>query len=428
MNNHNDADSSEKREPQELIELIQSGEAARAIEICLAFPELALAEGKGGRTALMAAARIGDMRMLATLVPLSNCEALDHQGRSALLDAAWGFEPEHGQAAARLILEGVEAKGAHPRVGRAMAVAAERQMPGFVAAALGAFSAVVEEPESLDEALLAAARGGCVESAQILVQAGAASTAKDKDGRDAVMWASSRGCVDLLRAAIHSGSAFSKDKFGKTALMIAAQAGKIDAVKALIPWSNLRELNNRRQTALMLAACGGSRECVEALLPGSDALAVDRDGATALMRSAGFGASEALRALLPSSAPDAVDKRGDTCLAMAIRGRSEACVEILAPLANVHQKNNEGDSPLALALQSSPAILREMIRAGLAQARARGKSGVQDMEKEWRKAIARRGGEKAPSAQALFDAEVERFEMDAAAKMGEGVKMKAVRI
>lgn len=430
MKHSNDGEFSEERGLHALVELIQSGEALRAIEMCRAAPELALAKGRRGRTALMVSARMGEMEMLAELAPISNCHSIDHQGRSALLDAAWGFEPEHGQAAARLILGGAKIGSAEeefPRIGRAIAVAAERQMPGFVAEALVSFSKISgERQEALDEALLAAARGGCVESARFLVQAGAEAVAKDKSGRDAVMWAAARGSMDLLLAAINSGSALEKDNYGKTALMIAAQAGNVDIVKALMPWSNLRDLNNHKQTALMLAAAGGCPKCVEALLPGSDVLAADRDGATALMRAAESGVLAVLEALLPASSANAADRNQDTSLAKAIRGGKEACVEVLAPLVNIHQKNKDGRSPLALAMGSSQSILRAVIRAGLAQERELGKSGAQAMRKEWRTAFARQGGERA--GQALFDAEVERFEMDASAGNGESAKARALRM
>jgi ankyrin repeat protein len=163
-------------------------------------------------------------------------------------------------------------------------------------------------------ALIHAAAGGHASCVLALLDASDAR-AVDAHGQTALMLATAHENAECVRALLSASDPHARDHYGWTALMRAAAgrgyAGqRADAeacVRALLPWSdpNARNGHDRRgATPLMIAACYDAGGIVRALLPVADVNA--RTGRrlgrkTALMDAAELGRAESLEALL--SAP-----------------------------------------------------------------------------------------------------------------------------
>jgi ankyrin repeat protein len=75
------------------------------------------------------------------------------------------------------------------------------------------------ETHHMSSALLFAVKYSATAAARVLLEEGAATHTKDKDGRTLLMWASSSGNIEIIKMLIASGvSIKAKDALGKTAM------------------------------------------------------------------------------------------------------------------------------------------------------------------------------------------------------------------
>ncbi|GFR61876.1 ankyrin repeat-containing protein [Elysia marginata] len=169
-----------------------------------------------------------------------------------------------------------------------------------------------------DTALILAIRWGEIECAKLLIDKMSVDLLNHKngDGENAfILTASNReyNYFLCLKRLVEAGAETDiRDKDGNTALMLSVSLGQEDRVKYLInhmPRSTLDQRNHEGQTALMLAASTKeSKDCLMSLQHLLEAAAdfnvEDKKGNTALTSATKSGNSEAVRLLLEKGAVD----------------------------------------------------------------------------------------------------------------------------
>ncbi|XP_046563153.1 serine/threonine-protein phosphatase 6 regulatory ankyrin repeat subunit B-like isoform X2 [Haliotis rubra] len=124
-----------------------------------------------------------------------------------------------------------------------------------------------------------------------------------------------------------------------------------EVIQALLKeGANVQMQNRKGQTPLHCAARNKCMECVELLLPVSDVNAQDTDGNTALhfsFLSDEPHSHEVIQALLENGADVGIkNKKGETPLHCAARNQCMECVELLLPLSDVNAQDGDGNTPL----------------------------------------------------------------------------------
>jgi ankyrin repeat protein len=237
--------------------------------------------------------------------------------------------------------------------------------------------------------LLFAAQDGDVESAKLLIAAGADIKEPAPDGSSPLVIAAHAGQSDVGAALLDAGADPNDARAGYTALHIAATAGDLPLVKALLDHGadpNARQLKGtptKRManghsldfkmvgaTPYFLAVRGGHLDVMRLLAAkGADPSIPLRDGRTALMVLAGEATVEGQN--LPEDQAAKVVKlavelgtpvnqagpNGNTALHIAATRRRDAIVKALADSgAALDLRNHDGDTPLAAALKPPTQI------------------------------------------------------------------------
>jgi uncharacterized protein len=247
------------------------------------------------------------------------------------------------------------------------------------------------------EPLLFAARNGDVESAGLLLAAGAGINDTLPDGMTALTLATRSGQSAVAKFLIEKGADVNPAGVGFTALHAAVLMGDLDVVKALLahganPNIQLTKPEPIRRggqdislpvaylgyTPLLLAAKAADVEIERALLAaGADPAIPSKSGTTPLMAAAGFGSGgatrrgvnvlsaygrissadeeketlEAVQLLLDHGAdPNGADPAGNTALFGAVPKGFNTVVQLLVDKgANVNAVNKRGQTLLKLA-------------------------------------------------------------------------------
>ena len=143
------------------------------------------------------------------------------------------------------------------------------------------------EPERKKRLLAAIEKGNTEEALRIIQTSGIDLDAVlNKDGNTALIIASQRGYLDIVKALIAAGAdvnAASKD--GNTALTVASSNGHLEVVKALIAKrADVNAADKDGNTALILASHAGHHDIMKALIAaGANVNAVSESSFTALM-------------------------------------------------------------------------------------------------------------------------------------------------
>ncbi len=185
------------------------------------------------------------------------------------------------------------------------------------------------QAQSLEDSLRAAL-GGDLATVRSLVERGGIVDTSDADGSTLLMLASREGHIRIatyllgLKASVNR-----RNKFGDTALMAASIKGKLDVVRLLLEHG--AELNSEGWTALHYAAFEGRYAVLKFLLEkGANKNALAPNGYSSLMLAVRGGHTEAAKTLLYAD-PD-VNLRtplGDTALKLAREKGDVATVDLL---------------------------------------------------------------------------------------------------
>lgn len=203
-----------------------------------------------------------------------------------------------------------------------------------------------------------AARWGDLETATLLLGAGANPMAANRDGATPMFLASENGNAPMLAKLLQAGANVNAPVLphGETALMMASRSGHLDAVAVLLDHTanvNARE-NLRGTTALMWAAEQDHAGVVHLLIAHGAKIDAQSKIFTALRRRGlGFAPVIATAGGTARPLPEAPIKGGLTALTFAAReGALDAARELIAAGANVNQVSADGSSPLLVAVQN----------------------------------------------------------------------------
>ena len=238
-----------------------------------------------------------------------------------------------------------------------------------------------------------AAQWDDLDTATLLIRAGARVNAADDYGVTPLSLACTNGNASMVETLLQAGANPNAAlPTGETALMTAARTGKVDAVKALLARGanlNAKETSSG-QTALMWAAAEGVPEVVQVVIEhGADVHARSTAGFTPLLFAARVGDLKTTRTLLDAGATvNEAAANGTTALVVAtIRGHT-AFAEFLL---------DQGADPNA-----GPGFTPLHWAAGDWDRLAGDTTGIQPEENEWSAFRGLRGDAKLSFVKALL--------------------------
>lgn len=206
--------------------------------------------------------------------------------------------------------------------------------------------------------------------AQVLLARGADLNARDKYGETALHWAIELDNEAVVRTLLKSGADPSqKNGYGDTLVEFAIDKSGVSVIRLLLdaiagapPTRNYySDLLNRAAMRVHFPP-----EIVTLLLDkGADVNIGMDDGGTPLMGAAYSGTPAGVKKLLDKGAKiNATDENGTTALMLAAASNTEAVIRLmLARGADVHQKNRQGETALDFAKRRA-AIVKLLQQAG----------------------------------------------------------------
>lgn len=323
------------------------------------------------RWLLLKAVRDGSPERVGALLSEGTDRSIEGDGGTSILAAA--VEGGRVDVVELLVASGVSEEAAS----QALLMAVERGDRSMAQALLRACA----DPQSSDNALIAAAGHGRTEIVDLLISRGAGVNATDVHGWTPLMMACAAGHLETAQRLIANGALVNvADKCGYTSLICASQMGWKDTVELLIEHG--ADVNSQAtsspvnksiygvpenwhpqgMTALAWAAVNGDPEIVELLLRSGAQIDVrDACGWTPLMWAAWCGRTRVLELLLEAKADPGsttlemragLFPRGSTALMMACRrGDSQAVRTLVQNAANVKTRNNFGETALIEAVK-----------------------------------------------------------------------------
>jgi ankyrin repeat protein len=360
--------------------------SARLVEMLLeagANPNAALSSGE---TPLMTASRVGSTAAVKALLARgADANAKERlRGQTALM---WAVAQQHADVVQVLI----ELKAdLHARSD--VRTRRVNRGPDGTLPSLNPSRDLIDERQGGFTPLLFAARQGSLESARLLVAAGANVNDVSPAGTSALVIASHSGHGNLAAFLLEKGADPNTSEAGYTALHAAVLRGDVALVKSLVahganPNAVLMEATPARRASqdwamnltwigaspLWMAARFANAEIMRVLADsGADRRFVMPNGTTVLMAPLGGGADrrsrigltlpedpvETERAILAATQMaidlgidlNAVNEAGDTALHTASARRLNSVVQLLAERgAALDVKNKKGQTPLAMA-------------------------------------------------------------------------------
>ncbi|CAE6958636.1 ANKRD50 [Symbiodinium sp. CCMP2592] len=164
------------------------------------------------------------------------------------------------------------------------------------------------DPNAGDEfgctALMCASYKGDLELVRALLDAGAELEVRNAVGSTALIYAASKGDLEVVEVLVEAGAQLETcNQEGSTALRSAASNGHMQVVEALVKaGAQLDTRNEQGLTALVSASYNGHLKVVEALVKARAQLDARSDGLTALMSASYNGHLKVVEALLRAGA------------------------------------------------------------------------------------------------------------------------------
>jgi len=346
-----------------------------------------------GETPLMTCARSGSVEAVrALLAHGANVNAIENsQDQTALM---WAVAERHSEVV-RVLIEHKADVLARTRVAHQLIVR-EDSGARLVCPPPAGINARCTEAESIAKGgstpLLFAARSGDLESARLLIAAGANVNDAMPDGNSALVVAAYSGHPKLAALLLDKDAVPSADGAGYTALHVAVLRGDLESVKALLAhganpnariWKGTPVTRSAQEfvlpkslleaTPFFLAAKFVEPDIMRVLATaGADPLLPIRDGTTPLMAAAGVGwkAGETRRGTADAMVPppdddraldavkiavalgsdvNAVNEAGETALhGAASEGYRDIAQLLIDEGAKMDVQNKLGQTPLAL--------------------------------------------------------------------------------
>ncbi|MEW6426975.1 MAG: ankyrin repeat domain-containing protein [Thermodesulfobacteriota bacterium] len=333
-----------------------------------------------------------------------NVDAVDAQGRSALIEAASNAHPA---IAARLISHGASLEKRDGSGLNALLAAADSAIKdeGAVSETISLISRHFPNLECRDKSgntpLLLAVKRGNASAVATLLSLGARPEATDQQNRTAAYYAANRGHQRIEKQFLTAGirpEQTQEDSASKGALLLAglgprgeramtapsfrqnwsllqeaAWKGQTEVLAHLCEKAEKGDIDGRDehgQTALILASMGGHIEAAEVLLDhGADPNAQRNDGRTALLAAAEQGHPD-LVAILQQAGADMMhlDRNGTSALILAIEsGDEKTAINTLQLAPGLAGRTDlQGKSPLIEAAKMGMvALIDPLVAAGV---------------------------------------------------------------
>lgn len=290
-------------------------------------------------TALMVAARIGDIANAKLLIKAGETGRKTNEGWTALMIAAF-----HNSVEAVRLLMDHEARSVTNDGWTALMIAIKFNAIGCVELLAGCEAGI--QDRSKVSAMMIAAYMGRPGIIPLLIKEEAKLC--DSYGRTAMMYATLNNEVECVEKLVYAESNV-QDPEGRTALMMAAQLGLNDIVLVLQKEEAGKRANMGR-TALMFAARNCNLIGVQ-VLAGTECGLQDAEGWSAMMMAVLDNQAEIVKSLKDYEANLKTNK-GFTALMFAARFGFDECVEILAPV-EAGEQTPSGWSALMAAVSNN---------------------------------------------------------------------------
>ncbi|XP_046566153.1 uncharacterized protein LOC124274831 [Haliotis rubra] len=340
------------------------------------------------KTPLHCAALNQCMECVELLLPLSDVNARDSYGDTALHCSSWSHEPHSHGVIQALLGKGADAGIKNKKGYTPLHCAAQNQCMECVELLLP-LSNVNTQVGDGRTALLLSLQSNVSHShdvIQALLEKGADAGIKNKKGETPLHCAAQNQCMECVELLLPLSDVNIQGGDGRTALLLSLQSNvshSHDVIQALLEKGADAGIRNKKgETLLHCAALNQCLECVELLLPVSDVNAKDSYGTTALhcsVLSYKPHSHEVIQALLEKGADAGIkNKKGETPLHCAAQNQCMECVELLLPLSDVNTQGGDGRTALLLSFQSNVSHSHDVIQALLekgADAGIRNKKG-----------------------------------------------------
>jgi ankyrin repeat protein len=202
-----------------------------------------------------------------------------------------------------------------------------------------------------------AARWDDLETADLLLHAGADPKTANRDGATPMFLAAQNGNAAMIEKLLKAGVDANAPvlSHGETALMMASRTGNLDAVQVLLDHGAQPNAKDdlRGTTAAMWAAEQGHAAVIQLLAGHGADLGATSTSLTPIRRR-GLGFAPLTAAGAQAGGTPAPPKGGLTALLFAVREGEMDCVKFLIAVAHVdaNQTSVDGSSPLLVAVQN----------------------------------------------------------------------------
>lgn len=301
-----------------------------------------------GYTALMVAAKIGDIDLMKQLIETkADVNAKTKSGTTALMLAC---NCGHTEAVRLLIEAGANVHHKNEYEETALGWAVDPDKPEIIKLLIDAKADFQAKDDQGYTPLIVAAAKGCTEIVKFLLEKQVEIDARNYNGDTALILAAKQGCTKAVKLLIEAKADLdAKNNDGNTALILAAGYKYLEIEKLLIHGgSNPYEKNNEGKTAynddlliliLFDAVTKNSPESIKSYIKNIGKLDItDDQGLTALMLGAQLGQMEAVKTLIVARAKmDLTNKKGETALMLAENNDHHDVAELLKREAAVGQ-------------------------------------------------------------------------------------------
>ncbi|KAI9722499.1 MAG: hypothetical protein M1828_004746 [Chrysothrix sp. TS-e1954] len=238
--------------------------------------------------------------------------------------------------------------------------------------------------------LLWAARNGCTQVVQRLLEAGCDRRAVNNEGMTALQWAASNGHADIVELLFDGKESIQvRDNSAWTPLHRASYNGHVEVVRLLLNLgADSEELDGSTWTPLIRSSSNGHPAVVKLLLDRKASIhALDREGMNPMLHAAWSGHAQIVKMHMDHGADvNTADFNGWTVLHNAAwNGHSDAVRFLLNQKVDLQARCSDGSTPLHHAAWSGHVGVANLLLGGGANVNAENEDGETPLQQAaWR--------------------------------------------
>ncbi|XP_071114654.1 uncharacterized protein [Haliotis cracherodii] len=331
-------------------------------------------KNKTDQTPLHCAARQQCIECVKLLLPVSDVNAQDSDGNTALHCSLLSYKPHIHEVIQVLVEKGADVGIKNKTDQTPLHCAARQQCIECVKLFLPVSDVNAQGSDGYTalHCSLLLFISHCHEVIQALVEKGADVGIKNKKGETLLHCAALQQCVECVKLFLPVSDVNAQVSDGNTALHYCFifsdyQPHSHEVIQALVEkGADVGIKNKKGETLLHCAALQQCVECVKLFLPVSDVNAQDSDGDTALhcsLLSDTPHSHEVIQALVEKGADVGIkNKKGEIPLHCAARQQCVECVKLLLPVSDVNAQDSDGNTALHCSLLSDKPHSHEVIQ------------------------------------------------------------------